>query len=381
VRILSVVGARPQFIKIAPLCRAIEARVRDTGEPIEHLIVHTGQHYDDAMSTIFFDELRIPRPALNLDIGSGSHGDQTGRMLIALEKVMIDSKPDVVVVYGDTNSTLAGTIAASKLRIAVAHVESGLRSFNRAMPEEINRIVADHLSDLLFAPTPTAMAHLQREGRGAQSVLTGDVSLDAVQFNRTLAKGSAVFRELGLAPGAYALATIHRAENTSPEPLLELMELLEDISKRYWPIVLPLHPRTKNVLQQGRKGWRAGGRLHTVEPVGYLENLYLIEHARIVLTDSGGLQKEAYFLNCPCVTLRGETEWTETVDSGANVVTGTARAAVLGAVEQWEARLAKGRPDFAPQVRKQFGDGRASHAMVRQLIEFCDSRQHEPRVK
>jgi UDP-GlcNAc3NAcA epimerase len=371
-RTLSIVGARPQFIKIAPVCRAIERFNRAGPVRIDDLIVHTGQHYDDSMSAVFFAELRIPPPAINLEIGSGSHAEQTGRMLMALEKVILETNPDAVVVYGDTNSTLAGALAAAKLRVPVAHVEAGLRSFNRAMPEEINRIASDHISDILFAPTRTAMVHLGKEGLEAKSVLSGDVMLDAVAFNRTLTKSSAVLGKLGIGERGYSLATIHRAENTSEGVLFGLVELLNELAEEYCPIVWPIHPRTRNVLQRAARRWHTSGRLHVIEPVGYLENLYLIEHSRLVLTDSGGVQKEALFLNAPCVTLRTETEWPETVECGANRVVGTERASVLDAVRDLEDRLKGGRPDFSAHVRDSFGDGRASESIVEHLAAFCD---------
>jgi UDP-GlcNAc3NAcA epimerase len=374
-RTVSIVGARPQFIKIAPVCRAIERYNATASDPIEDLIVHTGQHYDDSMSAVFFDELKIPRPAINLEIGSGPHGEQTGRMLMALEKVFRDTAPDVVIVYGDTNSTLAGALAASKLVIPVAHIEAGLRSFNRSMPEEINRIVSDHIADVLYAPTATAMKHLASEGLGAKSVAAGDVMLDAVAFNRTLAAGSATFESLGLQSRGYALATVHRAENTSEPTLFDVMALLNDIAERYWPIVLPMHPRTKHALQRSGRHWHTCERLHVIEPVGYLENLFLIERARLVLTDSGGLQKEAYFLNTPCITLRNETEWAETVQGGGNHVVGIERRAVLDAVVKWESSLRAGKPDFTAAANEQFGGGRASDEIVAHLAEFASSRR------
>jgi UDP-GlcNAc3NAcA epimerase len=374
-RTVSIVGARPQFIKIAPVCRAIERYNATASDPIEDLIIHTGQHYDDSMSAVFFDELKIPRPAINLEIGSGPHGEQTGRMLMALEKVFRDTAPDVVIVYGDTNSTLAGALAASKLVIPVAHIEAGLRSFNRSMPEEINRIVSDHIADVLYAPTATAMRHLASEGLGAKSVPAGDVMLDAVTFNRTLATGSATFQSLGLQPRGYALATVHRAENTSEPTLFDVMALLNDIAERYWPIVLPMHPRTKHALQRSGRRWHTCERLHVIEPVGYLENLFLIERARLVLTDSGGLQKEAYFLNAPCITLRNETEWAETVQGGGNHVVGIERRAVLEAVVKWESSLGAGKPDFTAAANEQFGGGRASDEIVAHLAEFASSRR------
>jgi UDP-GlcNAc3NAcA epimerase len=372
IRTLSVIGARPQFIKIAPMCRAIERHNASGGTPIEDIIVHTGQHYDDAMSAIFFQELRIPPPAVNLEVGSGSHAEQTARMLIGLEKVIAERKPTVVVVYGDTNSTLAGALAASKLGVPVAHIEAGLRSFNRRMPEEINRIVADHLADVLYGPTATAMVNLRNEGRADRSVLSGDVMLDAVDFNRTLINESPTMGALGVEPNEYVLTTVHRAENTSPETLHDLLATFNEIAADYRPVIFPMHPRTKNILKGTE--FRAHERLHIVEPIGYLENLYLIERARLVMTDSGGLQKEAFFLDTPCITLRGETEWPETVDGGGNRIVGTNRADVLGALDVWESRIAGGQADFSAEARARFGGGKASDTIVRHLVEFCAER-------
>jgi UDP-GlcNAc3NAcA epimerase len=373
-RSVTVVGARPQFIKIAPVCRAIERHNATAQVAIEDHIVHTGQHYDEGMSQIFFDELKIPRPAVNLEIGSGSHGEQTGRMLIALEKTFLELSPDVVIIYGDTNSTLAGALAAAKLRIPVAHVEAGLRSFNRAMPEEINRIVSDHVSDVLYAPTATASRNLIGEGLGAKTCQSGDVMYDAVRFNRELSSGSPALARLGLRIGEYALVTIHRAESTTAEVLAGLVRMLSALSESRWPIVLPMHPRTKAVLERGDPSWRPSRRLHIIEPVGYLENLYLIEHACMVLTDSGGLQKEAYFLGAPCITLRGETEWPETVAGGGNKIAGVVPERVLRAVDEWEAARAKRALDFAANAREQFGGGQASDAIVAHLAAWYAAR-------
>jgi len=367
-RTLTIVGARPQFIKIGPVCRAIERYNRSARDAIEDLILHTGQHYDDDMSKIFFDELAIPRPAINLEIGSGGHGEQTGRMLMGIEKVIVDTEPDVVVIYGDTNSTVAGALAAAKLQVPVAHVEAGLRSFNRAMPEEINRIVADHVSDVLYAPTETACEHLAKEGLGSKTIRTGDVMLDAVEFNRTLATCSAVLERLRYEPGEFILATIHRAESTTDSVLPALMDLLNTIAVTRWPIVLPMHPRTRAALARCASGWKPSPRLHIVDPVGYLENLYMIERARYVLTDSGGLQKEAYFLDTPCVTLRTETEWPETVDGGGNVVAGLSPESIAAAIDHWEARVADNARGFSEAVHRQFGGGRASDQIIEHLV-------------
>ncbi|MBS1715443.1 MAG: UDP-N-acetylglucosamine 2-epimerase (non-hydrolyzing) [Armatimonadetes bacterium] len=308
-RVLTVVGARPQFIKAAAVSRAF---VRVGG--IEEQIVHTGQHYDDAMSEQFFRELDIPSPAVNLDVGSASHGAQTGRMLEGIEAEIAARKPDRVLIYGDTNSTLAGALAAVKLHVPVAHVEAGLRSFNRAMPEEINRIVSDHVSDVLFAPTKTAVRNLAAEGiRGDKVLDVGDVMYDAALF-----AGSGNGPDIGFEPGTYVVATVHRAENTD-DPA-KLTAILEGLAAAGRPVVLPMHPRTKNILQErGRWDW-AQATFRILEPLGYRDMAALVAHAGVVATDSGGLQKEAFFHRVPCVTLRTETEWTETVELGWNTV-------------------------------------------------------------
>ncbi|WP_342740140.1 UDP-N-acetylglucosamine 2-epimerase (non-hydrolyzing) [Bradyrhizobium sp. B117] len=341
-KILTVVGARPQFIKAAAVSRAI----RET-EGLSEVMVHTGQHFDSNMSAVFFEELGIPEPQHHLDIHSGGHGDMTGRMLMAVEPILIEEKPDWVVVYGDTNSTLAGSLAASKLHIPVAHVEAGLRSFNRRMPEEINRLVTDHLSTLQFCPTTTAVANLAAEGirKGVHHV--GDVMYDATLFAiKRAAESSNLLSNLGLEPNGYALATVHRAENTNtPGQLRSVIEFLQEKAQRR-PVVLPLHPRTGQAAS--RMGIRLDG-LQVIDPVGYLDMAKLLHHAAAVYTDSGGLQKEAYFHRVPCVTLRDETEWTETIAHGWN-------------------KLWKG-PDYAARGEiSEYGNGRAAF-MIADLLK------------
>lgn len=369
-RVFSIVGARPQFVKIAPVCRAIDAHNASGAMPIENVIVHTGQHYDPAMSDVFFEELEIPRADVHLGVGSGGHGDQTGRMLIALESLFLQRRPDVAVVYGDTNSTIAGALAATKLGIPVVHVEAGLRSFNRAMPEELNRVATDHLSDLLLAPTPTAMRNLAAEALGSRSVFTGDVMYDAVLFNRRIAlQRSDVLARFALKPREYAVVTIHRAENTRAEQVRAVLDVLNDVAGTRLPLVFPVHPRMAKLLQAGIPGWSPHARLRLIEPLGYLDMLCLVHHARIVLTDSGGLQKEALFLGRPCVTLRRETEWVETVEIGANVVAGTERDAVLGAVDHW---LGAGNDEIgAARIADAFGNGSAAERIVSEIVAFA----------
>jgi UDP-GlcNAc3NAcA epimerase len=309
-KILTVVGARPQFIKAAPVSRALA----EVG--LQEILVHTGQHFDALMSDTFFEELGIPAPAYNLEVNNLGHGAMTGRMLEKLEEVMIAEKPDVALIYGDTNSTLAGALAAAKLNIPVAHVEAGLRSFNRKMPEEINRVLADHISTALFCPTLLAMENLQKEGITAGVHHVGDVMYDvALGAQRSAEQLSSILKNLELVPKSYAVATLHRAENTDdPARFKQVLEWLTQAG-RECPIVMPVHPRTRNTMEQLNL-WPQNVRL--IDPLGYLDMVLLTRNAVAVYTDSGGLQKEAYFHRVPCVTLRDETEWVETVEAGWN---------------------------------------------------------------
>ena len=339
---MSVVGARPQFIKAAPVSRVLRRKH-------EEVLVHTGQHYDDNMSDVFFRELDIPEPDINLGVGSGPHGAQTAGMMTGIEKVALDVKPDWVLVYGDTNSTVAAALVAAKLHIPVAHVEAGLRSFDRRMPEEINRVLTDHVSDLLLCPTETAIRNLAREGIDRGVHLVGDVMYDAFLFNlETARKRESVVKQLGLAPGGFALATLHRAENTDdPE---RLSAVLAGIEQSGLQVVLPLHPRTRSRLTGDLPS-----RIRILEPVGYLDMLNLEADAEVIVTDSGGVQKEAYFLDKPCVTLRDTTEWTETVEAGWNVLAG------------WDAvQIAEAMRTFRPKgVHPDlFGDGHAAEQIA-----------------
>jgi UDP-GlcNAc3NAcA epimerase len=371
---MQVVGARPQFVKLAPVCRAIES-ARGRGAAIESLIVHTGQHYDPSMSDIFFSELDLPQADVHLGVGSGSHGQQTGLMLEKLESAFIERRPDLVLTYGDTNSTLAATLAAAKLHIPLAHVEAGLRSFNRRMPEETNRIVADHLSELLFAPTPESMRNLANEGLGARAFQVGDVMLEAIRAYTPMALSkSRVLEKLGLQKGGYLVATLHRAENTSAERLHPLLDALDRIGTKSRPIVLPMHPRTAKSIKDAGIELPGGGGLRPIEPQGYLDMICLVANCRIVLTDSGGLQKEAFFLGRPCVTLREETEWVETAESGGNLVAGTDPGKIVDAIARWDVALAREEPDFSAAVRNAFGDGTASSQIVTKILDFLSSR-------
>jgi len=347
-RILTVVGARPQFVKAAPISRAITAR-----DDLAEVMVHTGQHFDPEMSAIFFDELAIPAPDYNLDIHGVGHGAMTGRMLERLEAVIEAEKPTMVVIYGDTNSTLAGAVAAAKLNIPVAHVEAGLRSFNRRMPEETNRVLADHASDLLLCPTAAAVANLAREGitRGVHHV--GDVMYDATLFaaEHAAARSDAP-RRLGLEVGHYLLATLHRAENTDDGArLAQVLDYIRAAADGRI-VVLPLHPRTRAAVE--RHGLALDG-FRVTPPLGYLDMHRLVADAALAMTDSGGPQKEAYFYRVPAVTLRDETEWVETVDAGWN-------------------RLWRG-PDYAPRRDiADYGDGQAAGAVVARIVEALEER-------
>jgi len=311
-KVLSIVGARPQFVKCAPVSRELR-------KVHEEVLVHTGQHYDYGLSEVFFRDLGIPAPDYHLDIGSGSHGVQTGRMLAAIEEVIGKEEPDIVLVYGDTNSTLAGALAAAKVHVPVAHVEAGLRSFDRRMPEEVNRVLTDHCSDMLFCPTATAVANLAAEGVTAGVHLTGDVMVDALRENLPLAKErSTALTDLGLSPKGYYLATVHRAGNTDDPGALRA--IMEAFSRLDAPVVFPVHPRTRKKFAE--YGIEPAANVRVVEPLPYFDMLALLSGARAVLTDSGGVQKEAYILEVPCVTLRENTEWVETLEDGWNVLVG-----------------------------------------------------------
>ncbi len=314
-KVLTIVGARPQFIKAAPVSKAL----RQVG--CAEFVVHTGQHYDREMSQLFFEELGIPEADVNLGVGSGPHGSQTARMLSGIEEVLLNQRPDRVLVYGDTNSTLAGALAAVKLGIPLAHVEAGLRSFNKQMPEEHNRVLADHCADLLFCPTQTAVDNLGREGITKGVHLVGDTMYDSVlQFSPLAKRNSKILETLGLTSGSYLLATVHRAYNTDdPDCLRAIFRGLMTAAHQL-PVVVPLHPRTRAALRRERLYEKARELLLLIEPVGYLDMLMLEKNARLIATDSGGVQKEAYFYRVPCVTLRAETEWLELVESGWNRV-------------------------------------------------------------
>ena len=356
--VLTVVGARPQFVKAAPVSRAMERAGH------REIIVHTGQHYDNNMSAVFFEELGLPPPAHHLGVGSGSHGAATGAMLAAIERVLIAEKPDRVLVYGDTNSTLAGALAAAKLHIPVAHVEAGLRSYDRSMPEEVNRVMTDHLSDLLLVPSEPAVQNLAAEGLRQGVHVVGDVMADALALAlERRPDPSTTLRGLGLSAGAYILATIHRQENAdSPERLKRIMAALGALGE---PVVFPVHPRTRKALaalgMDARPGLASADRGATpanvtfIDPVGFLEMVHLESSSRVIVTDSGGVQKEAYWLHRPCVTVRDTTEWGETVQTGWNTMVGTATESIISAV-----RDAKSPANHPPL----YGDAHAADRVV-----------------
>lgn len=350
-KIITVVGARPQFIKAAPVSKALRQAGFD-----EH-IVHTGQHYDSGMSDIFFAELGIPNPRVNLNVGSASHGAQTAAMLLGIEKILMQEKPDWLLVYGDTNSTIAGALAAAKLGVKIVHVEAGLRSFNRNMPEEINRVVTDHLSQLLLCPSETAVQNLTQEGIHGGVCLVGDVMQDSViEFSHVAEEKSNILSVLGLQSKKYALATVHRAENTDQPN--KLSSIFAALSSMPFPIIFPVHPRTRNKLQQhGVISLLDVGSIKAIDPVGYLDMLMLQRHASIIFTDSGGIQKEACWLMVPCVTLREETEWTETVEAGVNRLTG----ADEGRIRQAVYAFINHPPSFDVPL---YGDGNAASHCV-----------------
>jgi len=355
-KIASVVGARPNFVKLAPVSRELRRRFSE-------IIIHTGQHYDYEMDKVFFDDMGIPSPDYHLGVGSGSHGFQTGEMLKRLEEILLQERPDAVLVFGDTNTTLAGALASAKLHIPLAHLEAGLRSYNRRMPEEINRVVVDHCSDILLCPTETAVRNLEREGITRGVFLTGDVMVDSQRECSIIAeRRSRILQELGLEPRSYRLATIHRAENTDdPERLAAIVGALQDIGS----VVLPCHPRAERCIKALGLWEDLSRRAKVIRPVGYLDMIVLEKNAAKILTDSGGVQKEAYLLGVPCITLRDETEWVETVQDGWNVLAGADRERIV--------RLAKG---FEPGAEKRdvFGRGDASLRTAEAISQMLDGR-------
>ncbi len=359
--VANVVGTRPEFVQVAPLVRRLERG----HTPV---IIHTGQHYDALMSDVFFRELELPRPDENLGVGSEGQATQTARIMTRLEKVLERRKPDVVLVYGDTNSTLAGALTATKMGIPVGHVEAGMRSYNRSMPEEVNRVVVDHLADLLLCPTRSAIGNLRREGIRSGVTFVGDVMLDSMLFWKPRLKGLPDGLAVNLLPKRYSIMTLHRPVNV--DDLTSLRRILRAVGETGEPVIFPVHPRTRASLQKG--GLRKfPANITPVDPLGYLEFLSLLSRARRVLTDSGGVQKQAYFLGVPCITLREETEWVETVNAGWNVLVGSRPSAIRKAVRE-----------FRPHGRRPpyFGRGRASERIVQVMERGLRPRSRRSRT-
>ncbi|MFZ5516343.1 MAG: non-hydrolyzing UDP-N-acetylglucosamine 2-epimerase [Candidatus Zhuqueibacterota bacterium] len=351
-KIVTIVGARPQFVKAAPVSQALRRQFTE-------LILHTGQHYDENMSRVFFDELGIPRPDKNLEIGSDSHARQTAAILVGVEQYLVQEMPDLVIVYGDTNSTLAGAVAASKMGVRIAHIEAGLRSFNRVMPEEINRIVADRLADLLFCPTQTSVENLRHEGMVTGVHNVGDVMFDAaLKFSPLAESRSAILTRLELSSKQYSLLTLHRAENTDSQE--RLTAIVSAILAAEETTVFPVHPRTVKYLKQYQlyQKLEQSDNVLLTEPVSFLDMICLEKNARQILTDSGGVQKEAYFYQVPCITLREETEWVETVTDGWNCLVGADAQKIISAIQS-----------FSPNTPQKghYGDGTASDKIVATL--------------
>lgn len=390
-KITSVVGARPQFIKLAPFIRAIQEHNNSNRKPkIVHLTIHTGQHYDYEMNKIFFDDLGIQKPAYNLEVGSGYQGWQTGEMIKKAEEVLAEEKPNWVIVYGDTNSTLAGALTAAKLRIPVAHIEAGLRSYDKEMPEEINRVLTDHCSDILICPTENAAKNLKKEGftniinkgklidenflinkrsninfnESPIVINAGDVMYDALLMSLELAENkSSILSRLKLNPKEYYSVTIHRAENTDDKNRLKnIMLALLEISKGK-PVVFPVHPRTKKTLEKLHVSQGASNRLHMIEPISYFDMLMLLKNAEKILTDSGGVQKEAYIFGIPCITIRNNTEWIETIESGWNVIVGADKKKITESI-------LKSSPTTNSSPSELFGDGKTAEKIVNLLLNI-----------
>ena len=362
-KIVSIVGARPQFIKIAAVSRAVDRHnLQNSNYQITDILIHTGQHYDHNMSRVFFEQLEIPAPKYNLGVGSGKHGEMTGVMLGSIESVLLEEKTDCVLVYGDTNSTLAGALAATKLHIPVVHVEAGLRSFNRRMPEEINRVLTDHIANMLFCPTATAVRNLEKEGITKGVFEVGDVMYDAFLFYKSLALTQpGILSKHNPAGSEYCLATVHRQENTdNPGRLSNIFFAFGELATREFPIIVPLHPRTVKCLKDHNIKLDHDSCVNIIPPVNYIDMIALECSARIILTDSGGMQKEAYFAGVPCVTLRDETEWIETLEAGANFLAGANKESIHKAF------------DLALKTKVQiraglYGDGNASQLILRHL--------------
>lgn len=346
-KIVSIIGARPEFIKEAPLSKELRKRHKE-------IVIHTGQHYDYEMSKVFFDGLNIPEPDYNLEVGSGPHGKQTAEMMIRIENILLKEKPDLVIVYGDTNTTVAGAIAASKLNIKLAHIESGMRSYDRKMPEEINRIATDHVSDILFCSTNIAVQNLRKEGIAKNVFNVGDVMIDAIKQNIIIAEKSDILKKLKLRAKEYLVATVHRASNTdNRENLLNIINAFIDSKEK---IVFPLHPRTEKFIEMYNLDKKLkNSKVEIIKPLGYMDMLILEKNAKKILTDSGGVQKEAYFFKVPCITLRGTTEWVETVKDGWNILTGSNKSKILKALKSFNPKK---------NQSEKYGSGNASKNIV-----------------
>ncbi len=361
-KIVTVIGARPQFVKAAIVSKAIDDHNNNSENKVEELIVHTGQHFDENMSKIFFDQMKIRKPDYNLEIHSLTHGAMTGLMMTKIEEILLKEKPDWLLVYGDTNSTLAGALAAKKLHIKVAHVEAGLRSFNNKMPEEINRILTDRISDILFCPTQKAVDNLQKEGYAnidTKIELPGDVMKDAAMHYKQFAEKP---ENINL-PDNFILSTIHRAENTDNlDNLKAIFNALNNIGNEM-PIVIPLHPRTSKILEKNRI--ELGKNIICIDPVGYLQMVYLLDKCKLVMTDSGGLQKEAYFFKKPCITLREETEWVELLENGYNTIVGSNEDKILACFETIKQNNFK-----LVEKEELYGNGKSSNRILESLIKF-----------
>lgn len=353
-KIASIVGVRPQFVKAS----VVSKELRKNNEEI---LIHTGQHYDYKMNNVFFNELNIPEPEYFLEIGSGTHGYQTGEMLKKIEEVFLKEKPDVVLTYGDTNSTIAGALAAAKMHIKNAHIESGLRSFDRSMPEEINRILTDHCSDLLFCPTQNAVSNLEKEGITKNVFLTGDVMADSLMYNKEIAEAkSTILSDLDLKEKSYAVATIHRASNT--DSIKNMTDIVDSFSHLYDTLIFPVHPRTLKLLKEYGLYEKLNESVKLMEPLGFLNFIKLMNHSKMIFTDSGGIQKEAYILKVPCITLRENSEWIETVEDEWNILVGTDKDKFADAVN-----------NFKPSMKthkNRFGNGNAAAEIVSILEEI-----------